>query len=111
MYFDEQSKEENSTMPDEPSRNFGADARYVESGGLKNGGCFAVGLFVLILLIFYVVVHVLVIHVWGDPTAVLVSAGIAIAVAVGAISLWIRRRSRLRSAQEQLWQEQMEKNR
>ena len=87
-------------------RNFQADTQFVKSGGLKNWGCFAVGLFILVLLIFYVVIHALLSRVWGDPTAVWASAGIVLVVAIGAISLWIWRRSRLRSAQAQLWQEQ-----
>lgn len=95
-----------------PPRDMQADAQFIESGGLKNWGCFAAGLFVLILLIFYVVVHALLSNLWGYSSATLwASLGSVVVVAVGAISLWLRSRHRQRMAQEQLWQEQVEKHR
>ncbi len=88
-------------------RNIEADAKFIESGGLKNWGCFAFLLAALVLVLLYVVAHVLLLNLIGEPAAWWGSLIFIMGVTMGAIYLWRRRRWRQRSVQEQIWQRAM----
>ena len=84
-------------------RNPEADAKFIEAGGLKSWGCYALLLGLLVLLLLFVLVHALLSTLMGDPAALWVGLLLVIGVAAGAVSLWFRRRRRKRIAQEQAW--------
>src|SRR5579859_3213168 len=88
-------------------RNIEADAKFIEAGGLKNWGCFAVLLAILVLVLLFVVAHALLIHLIGEPAAWWGSLIFIMGVTTGVIYLWSRRRRRQRSAQEQIWRQAM----
>ncbi|MBA2285892.1 MAG: hypothetical protein H0W02_10435 [Ktedonobacteraceae bacterium] len=88
-------------------RNMEADAKFIEAGGLKNWGCFAVLLAILVLVLLFVVAHALLMNLIGEPAAWWGSLIFLMGVTTGAIYLWSRRRRRQRSAQEQIWQQAM----
>ncbi len=85
-------------------RNIEADTKFIEAGGLKNWGCFALLLAVLVLVLLFVLVHALLINLIGEPEASWGSLIFIMGVTIGAIYLWSRRRRRQRRAQEQVWQ-------
>lgn len=88
-------------------RNPEVNARFIEAGGLKSWGCFALLLSAIAIILLIVVTHILLNKVMGDPAAWWVSLILVVAIAIGAISFWISRKRRLKIAQEQLWQQEM----
>ena len=85
-------------------RNTEADAKFIEAGGLKNWGCFALLLVILVLVILFVITHVLLIYLIGDPAAWWGSIIFLIGVTTGVAYFWIRSRRRQRREQELIWQ-------
>lgn len=88
-------------------RNPEVDAKFIEAGGLKSWGCFAVLLAALAMILLAVIAHVLLNNLIGDPAAWWVSTILVVAIAIGAIFFWIVRRRRLKIVQEQIWQQEM----
>lgn len=91
-------------------RNFEADARFVEAGGLKNWGCTAMVVGICLLGILFVVVRLLLLKLISDPVASGITLLFIIGIAAGATSFLIRRRRRLLATQERIWQEAMAGN-
>jgi hypothetical protein len=88
-------------------RNPDADAKFIEAGGLKSWGCFALLPALLVLVLFFVLVQALLTNLMGEPTALWVSLLLFSGVVAGVVVLWIRRRRRQRAAQEHAWQQAM----
>ena len=88
-------------------RNPEVDAKFIEAGGLKSWGCFAVLLAALAVILLAVIAHVLLNNLIGDPATWWVSAILVGAITIGAIFFLNSRSRRLKIAQEQLWQQEM----
>ena len=79
-----------------------ASAKFIEAGGLKSWGCFAVFLGALVLVLLFVLVHALLIHLLADPVAWWASLLLLSVVGLGVASLWLRRRRGKKRIQENL---------
>jgi hypothetical protein len=87
------------------SRNPGADAKFIEAGGLKSWGCFALLISIIVLALLFVLVRLSLLHLIGEPAASWGSLIFVFAVASGAVALWISNRRKQRRVQEQVWQQ------
>ncbi|HLZ61641.1 MAG TPA: hypothetical protein VKR06_32250 [Ktedonosporobacter sp.] len=90
-------------------RNSEADAKFIEAGGLKSWGCYAVLLAVIILLILFAIVRALLINLIADPAASWGALLFLAAVVAETVYLWKKRRRKLRMEQEHMWQMEMER--
>jgi hypothetical protein len=88
----------------EPPRNFEHDAQFVESGGLKDWGCFAVFLILLVLVLLFVIIRVLLSPRVGEPLAFWGAAGVVAVTVILLLTFWIRARRIKKKKQEQIWQ-------
>jgi hypothetical protein len=87
------------------SRNLEADAKFIEAGGPKSWGCFALLLSIIVLVLLFVLVRLLLLNLIGEPEASWGSLIFLLAVIGGAVSLWIRNGRKQRRVQEQVWQQ------
>jgi hypothetical protein len=83
----------------------GADAKFIEAGGLKSWGCFALLISIIVLALIFVLVRLPLLYLIGEPAASWGSLIFVLAVASGAFAFWISNRRKLRRAQEQVWQQ------
>jgi Flp pilus assembly protein TadB len=83
-------------------QNVGADAQFIEAGGLKNWGCAAFLLSVLVLLLLFFIVKALLSSVIGPTAALWITLVLLIGVVAGIVFLWTRRRRRQREALRKL---------
>ena len=86
-------------------RNMEADGKFIESGGLKNWGCFVFLLAALVLVLLFVLAHALLLHLIGEPAAWWSSLIFLIAITAGAVYLWLWRRRRQSKGQKLVWQQ------
>jgi membrane protein YdbS with pleckstrin-like domain len=92
-------------MYNRESRNPGVDAKFIEAGGLKSWGCFALLISIIVLALLFVLVRLVLLQLIGEPAASWGSLIIVLAVASGVVALWISNRRKQRRAQEQVWQQ------
>lgn len=85
-------------------RNVGADAQFIEAGGLKDWGCYAFLLSVLVLIMLFFIVRALLTILIGETAALWITLVLLIGAVAGIVFLWIRRRRRQKEALRKLQQ-------
>jgi len=81
-------------------RNVEADAEFIEAGGLKDWGCFALllAVLVLVLVLYFFVARALLTLLIGATAALWVTLVLLIGIVAGIAFLWVRRRQRKKAA-------------
>jgi len=83
-------------------RNVEADAQFIESGGLKDWGCFALLISILGLVLFFFIARALLTLLIGATAALWVTLVLLIGIVAGITFLWIRRREKKKVAFQEL---------
>ena len=92
-------------MYNRESRNPGVDAKFIEAGGLKSWGCFALLISIIVLALLFVLVRLVLVQLIGEPAASWGSLIVVLAVASGAIAFLVANRRKQKRVQEQVWQQ------
>jgi len=86
-------------------RNIEADAKFIESGGLKNWGCFGFFVAFLVLVLLFVLLRLLLAQLIGGPAALWVTLVILAGLVGSVVFFWLRLRRKKKREQEQIWQQ------